>query len=332
MNERGLKSGPAAVVIGGGTGLATLLKGLKEHTGDITAVVTVADDGGSSGRLRRELGILPPGDIRNCLVALARDESLLSRLFQYRFDEGPLSGHSFGNLFLAALTKVTDDFEQAIRLSSHILATRGRVLPASPDLVTLRAELSDGSQEEGQSTITNSAHSCRRIWLQPEEARATEAALDAIRSAQVIVIGPGSLFTSIIPNLLIREIAQAVREAGCRRLFVCNVMTQPGETLGFTAADHVEALLAHAGPGIVDAVLLNSTAPPPEVIRHYRAAGAEPVQNDSQRLLGLGVEVVTGDLAAGSDYFHHDSRKLAAAVMSQLSPPPDGTADMSGAD
>ncbi len=311
-------TGPAVVVIGGGTGLSTLLRGLKELTANITAVVTVADDGGSSGRLRRELGILPPGDIRNCLVALARDESLLSRLFQYRFEEGPLSGHSFGNLFLAALSKVTDDFEEAVRLSSRILATRGRVLPASPDLVTLRAELADGSQEEGQASISNSAQSCRRIWLEPENAHATDAALRAIAAADIIVIGPGSLFTSIIPNLLIREITLALKEAVCPRLFICNVMTQPGETLGFTASDHLEALLTHASPGIIDMVVVNNTAPPAAVIRHYLSTGAEPVMGDDVKLENMGVRVVMADVASSGDYFHHDSRKLAATVMSQL--------------
>jgi uncharacterized cofD-like protein len=307
---------PSVVVIGGGTGLATLLKGLKHYTSDLTAVVTVADDGGSSGRLRREMDILPPGDIRNCLVALAEDESLLGRLFQYRFEEGPLAGHSFGNLFLAALTKVTDDFEEAVRLSSSILAIRGQVLPASLDKVILRAKLADGSEVEGQSAIANSHQYCCRVWLKPAAARATAAVLEAIDNADVIVIGPGSLFTSIIPNLLIDEIAEAVSAAACPKVFVCNVMTQPGETLGFSAADHLAALLEHSRPEIVDAVLVNKTQPPANVIEIYQAKGAAPVEPALEHLATMGVKVMLADVAFAGDYFRHDSNKLAAKIMS----------------
>lgn len=239
----GVEGKPSIVAIGGGTGLSVLLSGLKHYTGNLTAVVTVADDGGSSGRLRRELGVPPPGDIRNCLVALAEDESLMGLLFQYRFEEGPLAGHSFGNLLLAALTKVTGDFEEAVRLSSKILATCGKVLPASLDLVSLKAKLADDRVVAGQSFIANSLESCRRIWLEPANARPTEAVLTAISKADLIVAGPGSLFTSIIPNFLIREISEAVAAANCPRLFVCNVMTQPGETPG---------ILCRRSPGSVD--------------------------------------------------------------------------------
>lgn len=306
----------AVVVIGGGTGLSTLLRGLKRHTDRLTAVVTVADDGGSSGRLRREMGILPPGDIRNCLTALAEDESLLGQLFQYRFEEGPLSGHSFGNLFLAALTKVTGDFEEAVRLSSSILAIHGTVLPASLEKVSLTAELDDGRRVSGQSSIAGSRRSCRRIWLEPAEARATGAALEAIAGADIIVIGPGSLFTSIIPNLLINEIAAAVSGAACRRVYVCNVMTQPGETLEFTAADHLEALERHSRRGIVSTILVNNVAPPPNVVRLYLQQGAAPVPVDEERLRQAGVDVVAADVCSAGDYFRHDSARLAATVMS----------------
>lgn len=309
---------PAVVVLGGGTGLATLLSGLKHFTTNLTAVVTVADDGGSSGRLRREMGILPPGDIRNCLVALAEDESLMGRLFQYRFEagEGSLSGHSFGNLFLAALTKVTDDFEEAVRLSSKILKTRGTVLPASLDPVWLKAELDDGSIVEGQSAIASSDRCCRQIWLEPEDTRPTSAVLEAIATADIIVAGPGSLFTSIIPNLLIRKIAQAVSEADCPVVFICNVMTQPGETRGFSAADHLEALLKHAQPGIVSAMLVNTVEPPAPVVEFYSSKGALPVVIDRERLDGFGISVIYDELASGGNYFRHDSGKLATAVMS----------------
>ena len=304
--------------MGGGTGQATLLRGLKNYTADLTAVVTVADDGGSSGRLRREMGIQPPGDIRNCLVALAEDESLMGRLFQYRFDEGPLSGHSFGNLFLAALTKVTDDFEEAVRLSSKILATRGKVLPASLDLVTLRAELDDGRTVEGQSAIADSNHACRNIFLEPREARPTGAVLEAIDKAQIIVIGPGSLFTSIIPNMLIKKIANAVEVATCPKVFVCNVMTQPGETLGFSVADHLDALIAHTGPRIVDTIIVNTFEPPSPIVEFYSAKGSAPVIIDSDRLEDMDIKIIFAEVASGGNYFRHDSGKLADAIMSLL--------------
>ena len=309
-----LSDNPSVVVLGGGTGLATLLSGLRHYTSDLTAVVTVADDGGSSGRLRREMGIQPPGDIRNCLVALAEDESLMGRLFQYRFEEGTLSGHSFGNLFLAALTKVTDDFEEAVHLSSKILKTCGTVLPASPDSVWLKAELADGRTVEGQSAIAGSDSACRRIWLQPKNTRPTKAVLEAIARADIIVTGPGSLFTSIIPNLLIDGIAEAIAAATCPRVFVCNVMTQPGETIGFSAADHLEALIAHTRPGIVDTVIVNTAEPPAPIVEFYRAKGALPVTPDTDRLAELDVRVVTAEVASGGNYFRHDSDKLAAAI------------------
>jgi len=309
---------PAVVVMGGGTGLATLLSGLKHYTSNLTAVVTVADDGGSSGRLRREMGILPPGDIRNCLVALAEDESLMGELFQYRFEEGPLSGHSFGNLFLAALTRVTGDFEEAVRYSGRILKTGGTVLPASLDLVSLKAERDDGRLVEGQSAIAGSNRCCRHIWLEPEDARPTVAVLEAIARADIIVAGPGSLFTSIIPNMLITRIAEAVADATCPRVFICNVMTQPGETIGFSAVDHVEALLAHSRPGLVDSIIINTAKPPAPVVEFYRAAGALPVEIDQDRLARLGVRVLLAEVASGGNYFRHDSRKLAAAIISLL--------------
>lgn len=316
----GASGNPAVVVLGGGTGLSMLLSGLKHYTTDLTAVVTVADDGGSSGRLRREMGIIPPGDIRNCLVALAEDESLMGELFQYRFEEGDgsLSGHSFGNLFLAALTRVTGDFEEAVRLSSKILKTRGRVLPASLDTVWLKAELDDGSMVEGQSAIAGSNRCCRQIWLEPRDARPTDAVLEAIAGADIIVAGPGSLFTSIIPNLLIADIVQAIAAADCPRVFICNVMTQPGETLGFTAADHLEALIAHTQSGIFDTILVNTEEPPAPLVEFYSAEGSAPVVVDSDRLESSGIQVLAVDVASGGNYFRHDSGKLATAITSLL--------------
>ncbi|MBE0430168.1 MAG: YvcK family protein [Thermoleophilia bacterium] len=310
---------PSIVALGGGTGLSTLLSGLKHHTSSLAAIVTMADDGGSSGRLRREIGLLPPGDIRNCLVALADDESLMGQLFKYRFDEGQLAGHSFGNLFLAALAKVSGDFEEAVRLAARILDSRGTVLPASLDMVSLTAEMQDGRIMSGQSCISSSLQSCRRIWLEPRQASPTSAVLEAIAGADLIVIGPGSLFTSVIPLFLVRGIPEAVAAAPCQKLFVMNVMTQPCETLGFSAADHLKALNAHAGAKVVDTVLVNTTEPPAEIVAAYRTEGAEPVRLDYEKLAGMDVRVLVADVGfARGDYFRHDSSRLAAAIMSLL--------------
>lgn len=313
----GTEGNPAIVALGGGTGLSVLLKGLKKYVSNLTAIVTMADDGGSSGRLRRELGVLPPGDIRSCLVALAEDDSQMTRLFQFRFGDGPLAGHSFGNLFLAALTKMTGDFAESVKFAGDVLGARGAVLPASEDMVSLKAELSDGSLVEGQSFIASSLRSCRRIWLEPADAQPTAAALKAIAQADLIVVGPGSLFTSIIPNFLVRGISQAIAAAKCPKLFVCNVMTQPGETLGFSAADHLAALLEHGGTGIIDTVLVNTAEPPAQTIELYRAQGAQPVAIDAKRLASMGVSVLSADLGfAAGDYFRHDGARLAAAALS----------------
>lgn len=310
---------PSIVALGGGNGLATLLKGLKRHTSNLTAIVTVADDGGSSGRLRREMGVLPPGDIRNCLVALSDDESLMGRLFEYRFPEGELEGHSFGNLMLTALAQVTGDFEEAIRIASGVLEARGQVLPATLDKVFLRAVLKNGGFVEGQSRITGTSGSCREVFLEPAAVRPAATALAAIASADLIVLGPGSLFTSIIPNLLIPQIKAAVMESKCRRVFICNVMTQPGETTEFSAADHLEALQRHAGDQIVDTILVNMAAPDPKIVDVYARHGARPVQPDAKRLNEMGVRILITDVGfAAGDYFRHDYDRLGVAVMSLL--------------
>lgn len=312
-------SHPRIVAIGGGTGLPVLLRGLKNYTDNLTAIVTMADDGGSSGRLRSEMGLLPPGDIRNCLVALADDESLMSSLFQYRFTEGSLAGHSFGNLFLAALTRVTGDFQEAVRASGDFLKSRGRVLPASLDMISLSAQLDNGREVSGQSLITNSQRSCRRLWLDPGTAEPAGEVIKALEEADLIVIGPGSLFTSIIPVLLIRKISQTVAAARCPRLFVCNVMTQPGETGGFTAANHVQALQAHAGEDVLDMVLVNTNEAPSEIVQSYMAEGASPVLIDEPALKSLGVNVIGAEIGfVSGDWFRHDGGRLAAAVMSVL--------------
>ena len=310
-----LARGPRIVVLGGGSGLAALLSGLKHHTANLTAVVTVADDGGSSGRLRRELGMLPPGDIRNCLVGLADDESLMSRLFQYRFTDGGLEGHSFGNLFVAALTGVTGDFEAAVQESTRILKVGGRVLPATLENVVLHAELQGGERVAGESTITASDHLPRRVWLEPDKPRAVPQALVAVAEADLVVLGPGSVYTSIVPNLLIPEMREALRHMRGRVVYVCNVMTQPGETDGFSAADHLSALYRHGAAGLVDDVVVNDTPASPGIVAAYRAQGAQPVVTDVAALAVLGVRVVHADIAAEGDVFRHDPERLAAVLV-----------------
>ncbi|MEW6019358.1 MAG: gluconeogenesis factor YvcK family protein [Pseudomonadota bacterium] len=308
---------PRVVTFGGGTGLATLLAGLKDKTPNVTAIVTVADDGGSSGRLRQDMGMIPPGDIRSCLEALAGDE-LMRRLFDYRFEEGPLDGHSMGNLIMAALTRVTGDFEQAVEHAARMLNAAGRVIPSSTQMVSLRAETGDGATVEGQHNISCSGGSCRRVWLEPAAPSATTAAVEAIDSADLLVLGPGSLFTSVIPNLLIPDINDAVHRSAAPCLFVCNVMTQPGETLGFSVADHAAALVDHIGEGTFDTVLANTSEPTPDIIEAYGREGAAPVTVDEDRVAGLGLRLLLADVGFANDHFRHDSRRLAAAVMSLL--------------
>jgi uncharacterized cofD-like protein len=311
-----LARGPKIVAIGGGTGLSVLLSGLKEHSSNLTAVVTVADDGGSSGLLRDGLGMLPPGDIRSCLVALADDESLMSRLFQYRFpQDGGLQGHSFGNLFVAALADVTGDFERAVQESTTVLNVRGRVLPATLESVTLHAELQGGERVDGESSITASKRLPLRVWLAPERPRAIPQALEAIAAADLVVLGPGSLYTSILPNLLIPDVREALQRTAARVVYVCNVMTQPGETEDHTAADHLSVLYRHGATGIVDDVLVNDTAVSDELAAVYRAGGAAPVLVDDARLVSLGVRVEHARLAREGDFFRHDSAKLAEVVL-----------------
>lgn len=320
FERRQLKRGPRMVVIGGGTGLSTLLRGLKLHTSNITAVVTTADDGGSSGRLRTELGIPPPGDIRNTLVALADTEPLMERLFQFRFRGGDgLAGHSFGNLFIAALTEVTGDFEAAVRESSKVLAIRGSVLPSTLDPIVLHAEYEDGSAVQGESAIGAHRKRIRRVSLIPSDVRPLEEALDAIQRADGIVLGPGSLFTSIIPNLLIRDVAEAVRASRATKIYVCNVMTQPGETESFTAYDHVQALLNHVGDGMVDYAVLNSARLPRDIAERYKEEGAFPVVCDSERVEARGIVPVIEDLIDNADLARHDPERLAQVIIEIMS-------------
>jgi uncharacterized cofD-like protein len=313
-----LARGPRIAAVGGGNGLAALLSGLKEHTSNLTAVVTMADDGGSSGRLRRDMGLPPPGDIRNCLVALADDESLMSRLFQYRFADGGLEGHSFGNLFVAALAEVTGDFERAVQESTHVLKVRGRVLPATLDDVVLHAQLEDGAQVSGESTITAADRLPRRVWLTPEAPHALPQAVEAVLHADMVVLGPGSLYTSVVPNLLIPAVRDALQRTHAWVVYVCNVMTEPGETDGYTAADHVEALYRHGIAGMVDVVLVNGTPVTGAPAAAYERAGAQPVAVDEERLRAMGVRVRRASLARTGDVVRHDPAALGDAVLAIL--------------
>ncbi len=312
-----LGQGLNVVGIGGGTGLSALLRGLKAHTSNITATVTVADDGGSSGRLRRDLGTLPPGDIRNCLVALADAEPLMGDWLQYRFDgaEPGLEGHSLGNLLISGLTAVSGDFLQAVRATSKVLNIRGRVVPATVDRVTLCAELEDGTVVRGESSIGRATVPIERVFLDPPNPAPLPEALAAIRSAHVIVLGPGSTFTSVVPNLLVPGIAETIAESPAVKVFVCNVMTQPGETVGFTAADHLRVLLRHGPPGIVDYVLLNDERPAADVLARYEAEGATFVEPGTGELASMGLMPIRRPLLAEGGLVRHDPSKLAAAVM-----------------
>jgi len=309
------------VAIGGGTGLAVLLRGLKGHVGgdrlgELTAIVTVSDDGGSSGRLRRELSVLPPGDIRNCLVALADDEDLLARLFQYRFPNGKgLTGHSFGNLFLTALTGITGDFYQAVLTAESILSVRGRILPATLSHLRLRARGLSGRVYEGESAVGRSGEGLERLELDPAAPPAFPQALEALRNADLVLLGPGSLYTSVLANLLIPEIRQAVAASPARVVLLLNLMTQPGETDGMGGAEHLEAVRRHVGDGLVDTVLVNATPLPPAQVQRYMLQGSEPVTLIEEETAAAGLERVAVDLLAEGELLRHNPEKLAAAVL-----------------
>ncbi|OLC32609.1 MAG: hypothetical protein AUH31_00295 [Armatimonadetes bacterium 13_1_40CM_64_14] len=314
--QRQRRRGPHVVVIGGGTGLSTLLRGLKSHTTNLAAVVTVFDDGGSSGRLRRELGILPPGDIRDCLVALAESEPLMTRLFEYRFHGGALDGHAFGNLFIASLTGVTGDLESAIKETSKVLNIRGRVLPSAVEDVTLWAEFTDGTIVEGESKITHTHKRILRVGLKPTDVGAVPEVLQALSDAELIVLGPGSLYTSVIPNLLVRGVSDAIRASRALRVYVCNVMTQPGETDGFSASDHVRVLRELIAPDIVTHALVNVQPPRNRaLVARYMAEGAEPVRPDLDAIADLGVVPVGEALINEEHLVRHDPRRLALALL-----------------
>jgi uncharacterized cofD-like protein len=307
--------GPRIVAIGGGTGLSTLLRGLKAHTSNLTAVVTVADDGGSSGRLRRSLGVLPPGDFRNCIAALADDEAPTTQLFQYRFGAGPeFGGHSFGNLFITAMAEVTGSFEQALLESSRVLSIRGQVLPSTLQDVTLVGELGAVGEQlrrvEGESQITLREGAIQRVYLQPDDAPAYPGAIRAILEADLIVLGPGSLYTSLLPNLLVRDLAEAVNSSRAEKVYVCNTATQPGETGGYSVRDHVLAIERHTRPGLFPNVLANSRQVG-QLLPALEWVINEPALNGRHRLL-------TADVVDAERPWRHDAAKLATALMSLL--------------
>ncbi len=326
--ERGLR----VVAIGGGTGLSTLLTGLKRFVllpteireaqadlpviRELCAVVTVSDDGGSSGRLRKEFNMLPPGDIRNCIVALSEDEALLSKLFRHRFDKGSgLEGHSFGNLFLAALTSLTSDFSEAVRLSSEILLTRGHIYPATTSNIELEALFEDGSRVRGETKITASKGRIRELFLVPPDVGPMPQTLEAIAGADVITIGPGSLFTSLIPNLLVRGISEAILASSATKVYICNLMTQANESLGLTAADHIRALGRHAQKQLFDYALINRTPASEELKAKYATEGACQIVNDLDEVEALGVVPVLGDYLEEAGVARHNTARVARDLL-----------------
>lgn len=315
LMEMRLQQGYKVVAVGGGTGLSTLLRGLKRKTSNLTAVVTVSDDGGSSGRLQKELGVLPPGDVRNCLVALADDEAMVTDLFKYRFSEGEgLSGHSFGNLFLAAMSGITGNFDRAIKESSRVLNIKGRVLPSTLGIVRLCARLEDGSVVEGESNISMSGQRIKEVFFDPPYAAPLAEVIAAIAEADAIVLGPGSLFTSIVPNLLVDRIAHAIAASPAVKIYVCNVMTQPGETDGMTASDHVKALIENAGAKICDYAIVNDE-PPSKLREAYAKEGQIPVTADVDRIRELAVTPVRAQMISETVNVRHDPEKLGEQVL-----------------
>lgn len=316
--RRKLNHGPRIVAIGGGTGLSMLLNGIKNITNNITAIVSVGDDGGSSGRLREELDILPPGDIRHCMTALADDENLINDLFKYRFKNGEgLEGHSFGNLFLTAMCDITGDMASAVKASANVLSIRGRVLPATLDDMKLAAQMQDGRIIHGESNIPEAKGKIVKLFSEPEDCRALPEVLEAIRNAELIILGPGSLYTSVIPNLLIKEISEEISNSGAKKIYVCNIMTQPGETDDYSVSDHLKALIAHSRvEKIVDTILVNDNIP--QNWDKYKEQGQYPVILDTSEIKKLGVEIYAKNLIEPNKdgLIRHSSKRVAHAVYS----------------
>jgi uncharacterized cofD-like protein len=309
-------SRPRIVSIGGGTGLSTLLRGLKNGPADLSCIVTVTDDGGSSGRLREDFGAMPPGDIRNCMIALSEDENLMSQLFRFRFSgKGDLHDHSFGNLFLTAMAGVTRDFAEAVRLTSEVLAIKGVIYPSTNSDVQLRADFEDGDSVEGETRITSARKKIERISLNPVDAQPLTGALDALAAADVITLGPGSLYTSLIPNLLVARIVDAIERSNAKKIYIQNIMTQPGETTGMSVADHVEALICHSGgKRLFSRILVNNAIPSTELLLKYQMESAGMVAIDRERLKTMGCECVEYRLLAEGEVIRHDPDQLARAV------------------
>lgn len=315
-----LLKGPKIVVIGGGTGLSTMLRGLKNYTSNITAIVTVGDDGGGSGVLREDLGILPPGDIRNCILALARTEPLMEELLQYRFKDGRLKNQNFGNLFLAAMDGISDNFEDAVQKMSSVLAVKGKVLPVTLEDMVLEAELENGNKVRGESIIGEEVieqdSRIKKLKIFPEDAKALDDVISAIEDADAIVLGPGSLYTSILPNLLVKDITRSIKKSKALKLYICNIMTQPGETQKFSVSDHIKVIFDHCGRDIIDCVIANEESIHPDLRDKYYAEGSDIVNLDIEELEKLGVDVVKDDLTeTQKTYVRHNAQKLAKIII-----------------
>jgi uncharacterized cofD-like protein len=317
FKHRTINRGPRVVALGGGTGLSTLLRGLKLYTANLTAIVTVADDGGSSGKLREQYRILPPGDFRQCLTALAETEPLMTQLFQHRFREGSLDGHAFGNLFIMAMAEITGDFEHALRESGRVLAVRGQILPSTLHDVTLCAELVDGQEAVGESRIPLAQMPIRQVYLEPRHVLINPEAEQAILEAEMITVGPGSLYTSILPNLLVEGMISTLKASPAPKVYICNVATQLGETGGFSVADHLDALFEHVGEDVFDYVVINSNLNHP-LPPSAQAAGARPVLFDRERVAKHGAHIVLADVVNEQVSTHHDPAKLSRVVMKKI--------------
>lgn len=305
------------VVIGGGTGLAAVLRGLKKKNFNLTTIVTVADDGGSSGKLRDELDMLPPGDIRNVLVALADTEPTLERLLQHRFSKGEgLAGHNVGNLLIAAMQEITGDFVLAIKELSKVLAVKGEVLPATLQKVVLSAEFEDGTVITGESKIPNIGKKIKRVFIEPNDVLPLDEAIDAVNSADAILLGPGSLYTSIIPNLLVQDLRKAIMDSNAKKIYICNLMTQPGETDNYSAMDHVKAIEEHVDKKFIEYIILNNNNIPNDIVERYRLMGAVQVKNDEEQLRNNGYNVIIDDLIYYNNYLRHDAEKISDIVLS----------------
>ncbi|MGI6621578.1 MAG: YvcK family protein [Clostridiaceae bacterium] len=315
-----LSSGPKVVTIGGGTGTSTLLRGLKAYTSNITAIITVADDGGGSGTLRNDLGMLPPGDIRNCMLALAETEPVLEKLLSYRFTEGSLKGQSFGNLFLAAMNGISGSFEQAVKHMCDVLAVTGRIFPVTEENISLVAELEDGTEIRGESRIgshhTTHPGKIKRIKLNKPSVKPINQAIDALYEADVIVLGPGSLYTSIIPNLLVEGIVEAIANSRAVKVYVCNIMTQPGETEGYTVSDHINAIDLHTDKRIIDICVVNKSNIDRNILKRYKEDGSVQVEIDHAKMKSLGIRLIENDMAIiQNDMVRHDSDRLAQTII-----------------